>query len=147
MTARVEALWTKRAHRGVMDPHDALTLVAGEGIRDDANLGRRARQVTVISSEVFDSIRDELPDVEPAMRRANVMVRGLDLEGTVGRVLRLGPARLRVGGETRPCERMDEAAPGLRAALDPSWRGGVHGVVLDGGELRVGDEASWEDEA
>ena len=47
------------------------------------------------------------------------------LAHTRGRVLRVGPCRLAIGGELTPCERMDEAAPGLRAALQPDWRGGV----------------------
>jgi len=78
------------------------------------------------------------------MRRANVMVSGIRLEGVRGQVLRLGGVRIRVWGETRPCERMDEQCPGLTAALDPHWRGGVYGVVLDDGDVRVGDAVALE---
>ena len=41
-------------------------------------------------------------------------------------------------------ERMDAQADGLTEALDPDWRGGVYGVVLDDGEIRVGDAVSIE---
>lgn len=142
--SRVEALWTKRAHRGVMDPAEQITLAAGQGIADDANYGRSKRQVTVIEQEVFDRIREELPEVEPAMRRANVMVSGIRLQETRDSILTLGDVRIHIRGETRPCERMDEQVPGLTNALDPEWRGGVYGVVLDDGEIRVGDDASLE---
>jgi MOSC domain-containing protein YiiM len=125
-----------------MDAVARATLVAGKGIADDANFGRSKRQVTVFETEVFDWIRAELPDAEPIMRRANVMVSGIGLEGARGKVLTLGGVRIRLYGETRPCERMDQACPGLRAALDPDWNGGVFGVVLDDGEVRVGDEAT-----
>jgi MOSC domain-containing protein YiiM len=100
--------------------------------------------VTVIEKEVFDRIRARLPEVEPYMRRANVMVSGLPLEGSRDRVLRLGNVRIRIHGETRPCERMDAQVAGLTEALAPSWNGGVYGVVLDYGAVRVGDDASWE---
>ncbi len=142
MSGRVEALWTKRAHRGVMDPAESMTLVAGKGIEDDANFGRSKRQVTVIEKEVFDRIMSELPAVEPSMRRANVMVSGVRLEESRGKVLTLGTVRIQIYGETRPCERMDAQVPGFTAALDPHWGGGAYGVVLDDGAVTVGDVAS-----
>lgn len=141
---RVEALWRKRAHRGVMDPAEEAGFVEGEGIEDDANRGRSKRQVTVIEKEVFDRIAEELPGVEPSMRRANVMVSGIRLRESRGKTLRLGDVRIRIFGETRPCERMDAQVPGLTAALAPGWHGGVYGEVLDDGTVRVGDEAALE---
>ncbi|MDA0329264.1 MAG: MOSC domain-containing protein [Gemmatimonadetes bacterium] len=142
MSGRVEALWIKRAIRGVMDPAEQLSLVAGKGVDTDANFGRRKRQVTVIAKEAFDAIAEELPGVQPSMRRANVMVSGIELEQTRDRVLTLGAVRIRILGETRPCERMDAQVAGLTAALDPHWNGGVFGVVLDDGPVRVGDVAA-----
>lgn len=145
MSGRVEALWRKRARRGPMDATDSLRLVKDRGIEDDANFGRSKRQVTVIEKEVFDRVAGALPDVEPYMRRANVMVSGVRLKESRGRVLRLGDVRIRLWGETRPCERMDAQVPGLTAALDLDWNGGVYGVVLDDGTIAVGDAARLED--
>lgn len=143
-TGRLEAIWIKRARRGVMDPVRDATLVAGSGIEGDANQGGR-RQVTVIEREVFDRLEAELdPPVEPVMRRANLMVSGVVLEETRDRILRIGDCAIRIGGETRPCNRMDEAVPGLRDALKADWRGGVYGVVTEGGEIAVGDEVRLE---
>ncbi|GMV05675.1 MAG: hypothetical protein AMXMBFR53_19520 [Gemmatimonadota bacterium] len=142
-TGRVEALWVKRMRKGPMDPAERVALVADAGIVGNANQ-KGKRQVTVIEREAFDEIRRALPDARPVMRRANVMVSGVRLEGTRGRVLRLGGVRIHVQGETRPCERMDEQCPGLTAALDPHWRGGVYGVVLDDGAVAVGDAVSME---
>lgn len=136
---RVEALWIKRAKRGPMDQVERFDLVAGKGIDSDANFGQGRRQVTVIEREVFDRIRDTLPDADPGMRRANVMVSGVRLKSSRDRILRVGGVRLHIRGETRPCERMDAQCPGLTGALDPDWNGGVYAVVLDDGPLAVGD--------
>ncbi len=141
---KVEAIWVKRSFGGVMDPADEVDLVAGKGIVHDASFGRSRRQVTVIEKEVFDRVRRSLPGAEPAMRRANIMVSGVRLADSRNRILRVGGIRLRLGGETTPCERMDEQCEGLRAALASDWGGGAHGVVLDDGLVRVGDEATLE---
>jgi len=127
-----------------MDPAPRAALVAGKGIAGNTDQGGK-RQVTIISAEVFDALREELgPGLDPAMRRANLMIRGIPLAGTRGRTLAIGGVRVRIHGETRPCEQMDEALPGLRAALGRDWRGGVFGEVLDDGEIAVGDAVRWD---
>ncbi|MGE0158324.1 MAG: MOSC domain-containing protein [Gemmatimonadales bacterium] len=144
MAGRVEAIWVKRSHGGVMDPAAEVDLVVGKGIVRDASFGRSRRQVTVIEKETFDRVRTSLPAADPVMRRANIMVSGVSLADSRRRVLRIGGVRILIHGETRPCERMDEQCEGLRAALSPSWGGGAHGVVLDDGLVRVGDAAELE---
>lgn len=139
---RLEAVWVKRFQRGPMDPKSTARLFAGRGIEDNASQGGK-RQVTVISVEAWEKVAGDLGlPVDHAWRRANLLVSGLDLRESWGKVLSIGPGPVRVliRGETRPCERMDEACAGLRQALSPEWRGGVYGEVLDDGEITIGDE-------
>jgi MOSC domain-containing protein YiiM len=142
---RVERLWVKRAHRGAMDARDSIELVARRGVDGSADRGGR-RQVTLLEREVWDALMRELgSDAGPETRRANVLVAGIDLRASRGRVLRLGATRVGIGGEVKPCERMEEAVTGLRALMRPDWRGGAFGEVLDGGTVAVGDVAEWEE--
>lgn len=144
-SAKLEAIWVKRAHGGPMDPRNDGELLAERGIVGNADQGRR-RQVTIIEREVWERVMGELgADASPSARRANLMVSGVRLEATRGRVLRVGACRLRVRGETTPCEQMDAAVPGLKAALGPSWGGGVFCEVLEGGQISVGDPVVWEE--
>ena len=144
---RLEAIWLKRARGGPMDSVDEAVAVEGRGLEGGADFDRD-RQVTLVEREVFDRVKGQLDDsVEPVMRRANLMVSGIRLEGTGDQTLAVGDLRIRVRGETRPCGRMDEACEGLVDALDPNWGGGAHGSVLNDATITVGDEVRWEVDA
>jgi MOSC domain-containing protein YiiM len=146
MSGRVEQIWMKRAHRGPMDPVDSATLFEGRGVEGSANFGSY-RQVTLIALDRWLAMVAELgADVDPSARRADLLVSGLDLELSRGRLVSAGPCLLRVGGEVKPCERMDEAYRGLRAVMRPNWNGGVWAEVLRGGRVSVGDPVSWHAE-
>jgi len=140
----LEAIWIKRAHRGPMDSVREARAVAGRGLVGNADQGRR-RQVTLIEREVWAALMERTGGaLEPSTRRANLMVSGVSLKDTRGRVLTIGGCRVRILGESKPCERMEEAWPGLEAAMYPEWRGGAFGEVLDDGVIAVGDPVRWE---
>lgn len=144
MAGTVEALWIKRAKRGPMDLVQQAEMVAGQGLVGNANQ-RGRRQVTLLDAAVWEQVMEQFEaPLDPAVRRANILVRGIDLVKSRRQVLQLGECRVRIFTEAKPCERMDEALPGLKMALYPNWNGGACGEVLTGGIVRVGDLALWE---
>ena len=129
-----------------MDAAARATLVSGRGIAGDANQGG-TRQVTVMDLGRWHELMDRFGlDLDTGARRANLVIDGLDLFDSRGKTLRIGSTRLLVAGETRPCERMDEAFEGLQAAMRDRWGGGVFAQVIEGGEIAIGDEVRWEPE-
>jgi MOSC domain-containing protein YiiM len=135
----VEAIWIKRARRGPMDSVREARLLEGKGVEGNADRSR-FRQVTVLEREAWDKCMSELgASLDPSTRRANVLVRGVELYKKRQQTLIIGSAKLLILGEVKPCERMEEALAGLRNAMRPEWRGGVFGQVTEGGIIRVGD--------
>jgi len=141
---RIETIWIKPGRRAPMRRVPEARLLEDVGLEGNADRGG-SRQVTIVDADAWERATAELGSpVDPSARRANVLLRGIELAASVDRVLRLGACRVRIVGETRPCGRMDEAADGLREKLEPEWRGGVYGVVLEGGSIAVGDPVGWE---
>jgi MOSC domain-containing protein YiiM len=137
--SQLTQIWIKRMHKGPMDPAAKATVVAGKGIVGNANQGGK-RQVTIVSSKNWTEVTAPLgatPD--PRLRRANLLVSDLDLVDSRGKILKIGNVRIRIFGETRPCEQMEAAVPGLQNAMSVPWGGGAFGEVLDDGEIAVGD--------
>ena len=140
---QLKAIWLKRMKGGPMDPVEQATIKANQGLVGNANQGGK-RQVTLIEQEMWQAVMEQMNSrLNPAARRANLMLSGIRLMDTRGRVLQIGDCRIRIYGETRPCEVMDEALPGLKKALDNDWGGGAFGEVLDDGEIAIGDEVKW----
>ena len=142
---RVEAIWTKRAHLGPMDSRITARAIPGKGLAGCAS-NSRMRQVTLIEREVWDTLMDEVGgDAPPSARRANLMISGLPLANSRNRLLRVGPVLLRIAGETKPCETMEAAVPGLQEAMYRSWGGGAYAQVIEEGDITIGDPVEWAD--
>ena len=144
--SRLEQIWIKRVRRGPMDAAERARVVAGRGIVGNANQGGK-RQVTIVSNKHWEEVTAPLGDTpDPRLRRANLLVSDVDFSGARGKILKIGSVRVRIYGETRPCEQMEDAVAGLQKAMSVPWGGGAHGEVLDDGEIAVGDSVALQSE-
>ena len=142
--SELRQIWIKRMKGGPMDPAPRVRVVAGKGIVGNANQGGK-RQVTIVSARHWQEVTAPLgdtPDVK--VRRCNLLVSDIDFNDSHGRILKIGSVRVRIYGETRPCEQMEMAAPGLQAAMKVPFGGGAFGEILDDGEIAVGDPVSFD---
>ena len=129
-----------------MDERETALLVRQQGLEANANQGGK-RQVTLLDVDSWEELSSEMSTaLDPSVRRANLLVSGVSLRESRGQILAVGKSRLRINGETRPCERMEEVCTSLQEAMRPRWRGGAYAEVLEGGQIRVGDAVGWERE-
>jgi len=113
------------------------------GVAHDVRGHPGKRQVTVLSEEAFNEACAELGAALPwTIRRANLLISGINLENSKGKSLEIGDVVLEITGETDPCYRMDEQFEGLKDALQPNWRGGVTCRVVSEGNINLGDEVN-----
>jgi MOSC domain-containing protein YiiM len=141
----VVTMHTVREKDGVAQALLEATLVAGFGIDGDARSRTQGgRQLTLIEEEALQATGERLGyPVPPGASRRQVMVRGLPLQATIGKTLRIGEVVLAVDGPCDPCDNMDrKIGPGAREAM-AGW-GGVCARVVQGGTLKVGDAIRLE---
>ncbi|KZB59019.1 MULTISPECIES: MOSC domain-containing protein [Thalassospira] len=127
-----------------METLDQVQVSTELGVDGDYRGKLRRRQVTILAEEGWNAAINEIskPDLPWTTRRANLFVRGIDLPREKGSKLVIGSVTFEITGETDPCHRMDDAAPGLKDAMTPDWRGGVTCRVIESGELAIGDQVT-----
>lgn len=168
MGAVVTAVSRGEGHTFSKPNVDSVRLLAGLGVECDAHMGETVkhrsrvardpdqpnlRQVHLIHAELHDDLLALGFDVSAGQMGENVTTRGLDLLSLpTGARLCLGStAVVEVTGLRNPCAQLDGFREGLMAAVlyrdedgNLVRKAGVMGVVVEGGEVRPGDEVRVE---
>lgn len=103
----------------------------------------RGRQITLIEAEALERVADilDLDEIPPGASRRQILVRGISLNETVGKKLRVGPLLIAVHDLCDPCKNMETMiGPGAWQAMEQ--RGGICARVIEGGILKPGDAIS-----
>jgi len=142
-TGKIEAIFIAARHGEQPNAVQSAVGVAGKGLEGDRNFDDGdpdSCNITLIEAEVFDRQRDQQGlDMNPADARRQVLVRGVDLGGLIGRRFVVG--ELECEGEERcePCSHLVKLV-GTQVVLKGLLHTGLRARILRGGTIRVGDE-------
>ena len=141
---RIKKIWIKRYKSGPMDSMLSADLINDLGIKNNADKNGK-RQITIIEEEKWHSMMQHLKcDLDPSLRRANLLVSGVSLNNSSGKILNIGNCSIKVYGETKPCKEMDDVFIGLKDTMKPNWNGGIFGIVIKEGTINIGDKVVFD---
>ena len=121
------------------------------GVGDDyrgANADSRDTQVSIMTEESWSLACQELnTKLHWTMRKANIIISGINLENSTGSLLKIGNFFLEITGKLPVGDGMEKQYAGLKKALTPNWRSGVTAKVLKDGVVNENDEVLLGDRA
>jgi MOSC domain-containing protein YiiM len=140
---RIEAINVRAEHTSPAESVDRATVRAGLGIEGDryffAGGAAPGEALTLIAAEALEGLRaDTGIDLSAAESRRQVVTRGVELNGLVGREFTVGGVRCRGVELCEPCNHLQSLTQDgvLRGLVH---RGGLRADVLEDGEIAVGD--------
>lgn len=117
----------------------SIKLVPEWGIENDAHAGKWHRQVSLLALEKIEAFRARGADVDFGAFGENIIVEGFDLRNLpVGTRFRIGDALLELTQIGKECHTHCAIYHQVGDCIMP--REGVFTVVLEGGEVKAGDE-------
>jgi len=113
-------------------------LVADFGLENDAHAGKWHRQVSFLAQESIETMRDKGLDVVAGNFAENITTEGLDLPSLkVGTHVKIGQSLLVISQLGKICHTRCAIYHQAGDCVMP--REGIFGVVIEGGNIRVGD--------
>lgn len=137
---RVEWIGLRPERRAVPVVVDQVEVGVSGLIGDHYSSRSGQRAVTLIQAEHLVAIASLTghKQIDPALLRRNIVVRGINLVALKGHRFRIGSAVLEGTNPCDPCSRMEEnlGAGGLNAMRG---HGGLNARVIEPGIIRIGD--------
>ena len=143
----VELVALSAEAEGPMTVAQSAEALAGRGLRGDryergagtfSNPDGRGYDLTLVEAEALEELVASGVELAPAEARRNLVVRGVALDGLIGRRFRVGEVELLGQRRCEPCAHLERLTlPGVLRGL--VHRGGLRADVLTGGEIRPGD--------
>jgi hypothetical protein len=161
--SEVVTVSTRKGHGVGKNPQLFISLIAGQGVDGDAHCGEKVkhrsrvrfnpslpnlRQVHLIHAELLDELAGKGFDISAGELGENILTNGIDLLGLqTGAILTFpSGAAVEITGLRNPCIQLERHKAGLMNALldrdadgNLVRKGGVMGIVLEGGVVRAGD--------
>jgi MOSC domain-containing protein YiiM len=132
---------------GRMKTVPSAEALAGRGLRGDryargagtfSDPSGRGYDLTLVEAEALEELAARGVDLAPAEARRNLVVRGVALDGLIGKRFRVGEVECFGQRRCEPCAHLERLTlPGVLRGL--VHRGGLRADVLSDGEIRVGD--------
>lgn len=120
-------------------PGTSGTLVVGSGFEGDAHAGDWHRQVSLLAEESIAKMQEKGLDVDAGDFAENITTRGIDLVALpVGARVRVGETLLEVTQIGKECH--TKCAIYYQAGDCVMPKEGIFAVVVEGGDVSVGDE-------
>ena len=136
---KVIAVCTSRKKGIAKTEVPSIHLVPDMGIEGDAHAGRWHRQVSLLALEKIEAFRAKGAKVEFGAFGENVVTEGFDLRSLpVGTRFRIGDALLELTQIGKECHTHCAIYHQVGDCIMP--REGVFTIVLEGGEIKAGDE-------
>lgn len=114
------------------------TLIEGMGLEGDAHAGFMHRQVSLLSLEDIEKMREKMPNLGPGSFAENITVKDLDMDSlSIGDRISVGETLLEVTQIGKECHSKCEIFKITGDCIMP--KKGIFCAVIKGGRVKKGD--------